>query len=68
MIFNKIKEKFKHYDLREEGAKWVEKNFGSEYVPEFLEKYDNINRGIPVGGFQETIVFLDLIERIKSDT
>ena len=66
-IFKRIKKKLGLYDLRKEGAKWVEKNFGSEYVPEFLEKYDNINRGIPIGGFYETAVFIDMIERIKEE-
>ena len=66
-ILKRIKKKLGLYDLRKEGAKWVEKNLGSEYVPEFLEKYDNINRGIPIGGFYETAVFIDMIERIKEE-
>lgn len=55
------------YDLRKEGAKWVAKNIGEDYVEEFLAKYDDINRGIPIGGMAETAVFLDMIERIKSE-
>lgn len=66
-LIHKIRIKFGLYDLRKEGAKWVARHIGEEYVEEFLTKYDNINRGIPIGGFAETIVFLDLIERIKED-
>ena len=38
---------------------------GEEYVEEFLSNYDNINRGVPIGGIAETIVFLNMIEEIK---
>lgn len=64
-IVRKLKKMLGLYDLRSEGAKWVKENLGAEYVEEFLEKYDNINRGIPIGGFYETAVFLDMIETIK---
>ena len=67
MILSKIRKKFGWYDLRKEGAKWVEKNLGTEWVQDFCEKYDNINRGIPIGGFAETAVFLDMVERIKQE-
>lgn len=66
-LIHKIRMKFGLYDLRKEGAKWVAKNIGEEYVEEFLEKHDKLNRGIPIGGFAETAVFLDMIERIKED-
>ena len=64
-IVRKIKKILGLYDLRSEGAKWVKENLGAEYVDEFLEKYDNINRGIPIGGIYETAVFIDMIETIK---
>ena len=38
---------------------------GEEYVEEFLAKYDDINRGIPIGRIAETITFLNIIEHIK---
>lgn len=55
------------YNLRKEGAKWVARNIGEDYVEEFLAKYDDINRGIPIGGLTETMVFLDMIEEIRKD-
>ena len=64
-LIHNIKIKLGLYDLRKEGAKWVAKNMGKKYVEEFLSNYDNINRGIPIGGIVETIAFLNLIERIK---
>lgn len=63
----KIRKKLKLYDLRKEVAKWVKKNIGPEYVEEALQKYDDINRGYPIGNVAETIVFLDMIERIKTE-
>ena len=66
-ILHAIRKIFGLYDLRKEGAKWVEKNIGPDYVQEFLEKYDSINRGIPIGGFYETVVFLNMIAQIKED-
>jgi len=64
-IIRKLKKMLGLYDLRSEGAKWVKENLGAEYVEEFLEKYDNLNRGIPIGGIYETAVFLDMVETIK---
>lgn len=66
-FFNKIRYKLGLYDLREEGRKWVVENFGRDYEQEFLQKYDDINRGISIGGFLETVVFLDIIETIKTE-
>lgn len=65
MLFRKLRKKHGLYNLRKEVARWVEKNIGPEYVDEALEKYDKINSGVPIGGFEETIVFIDMIERIK---
>ena len=64
-LFKKFKRK--HYNLRSELAKWVEKNIGVEYVNEALEKYDKINNGIPIGGFMETVIFIDMIETVKTE-
>ena len=63
----KIRKKLGLYDLRKESAKWVSKNLGDEYVSEFCENYDNLNRGIPIGGEADTIVFLRMIEQIKQE-
>ena len=35
------------------------------YGEEFSEIYDNLNSGIPVGGFLETALILDMIEAVK---
>lgn len=66
-LIHNIRIKLGLYDLRKEGKKWVAKNIGENYVEEFLEKYDALNRGIPIGGLEETIVFLDMIEQIRDD-
>lgn len=67
MLFKRFRKKYGLYDLRKEVASWVEKNLGVEYVDEALDKYDKLNSGVPIGGFQETIVFLHMIEQIKSE-
>lgn len=66
MLFSKFRKKHSLYDLRKEVALWVERNLGSEFVYEVLEKYDKINRGVPIGGLEETIAFVDMIEKIKA--
>lgn len=65
MLFKRLRKKHGMYDLRKEVAVWVEKNIGAEYVDEALDKYDKVNSGVPIGGFQETAVFLRMIEQIK---
>ena len=67
MMFKRFRKKHGLYDLRKEVAAWVEKNIGAEYVEEALDKYDKINSGVPIGGFQETAVFLQMIDRIKAE-
>lgn len=64
-IFKRFCKRHTSYDLRKEVATWVEKNIGVEFVEEALDKYDKINEGIPIGGFRETVIFLDMIEQIK---
>ena len=66
-MFKRFRKKHGLYDLRKEVAAWVEKNIGAEYVEEALDKYDKIKSGVPIGGFQETAVFLQMIERIKAE-
>lgn len=67
MLFKRFRQKHGMYDLRKKVAVWVEKNIGAEYVDEALDKYDKINSGVPIGGFQETAVFLRMIEQIKAE-
>ena len=64
-LIHNLRIKLGLYDLRKEGAKWVAKNIGEECVEEFLARYDDINRGVPIGGIVETLTFINLIERIK---
>ena len=66
MMFRRFSKKHGLYDLQKEVAAWVEKNIGVEYVDEALDKYDKLNSGVPIGGLQETVVFLDMIEKIKA--
>lgn len=64
-LFKKWKRK--HYNLRSELAKWVEKNLGAECVEEALDNYDKINRGIPIGGIADTVIFLDMVETVRAE-
>ena len=38
------------------------------YGEEFGEMYDALNRGETIGGFEETIVFLEMLEAVKKGT
>jgi len=67
MLFKRFRKKHGVYDLRKEVAVWVKKNIGAEYVDEALDKYNKINIGVPIGGFQETVTFLHMIEQIKAE-
>lgn len=63
-----VKTMFRKTDnLRKYSKKWVAKNLGQEYVNEFLEKYDRLNSGMPIGGFVETAIFVDMIQKIKKE-
>lgn len=55
------------YDLKTEGSKWVEKHLGPEWVDEFCQKHDDVCRGIPIGGYAETAIFLDMVKRIQNE-
>lgn len=66
-LIRKLKIKLGLYDLRKELARWVEKELGEQYVEEAMDKYDKINSGIPIGGFAETSVFLDMVSKVKED-
>lgn len=66
-MFKKFRKKHELYDLRKEVAAWVEKNIGANFVEEALDKYDKINSGVPIGGLQETMAFLHMIEQVKAE-
>ena len=35
------------------------------YGEEFAELYDKVNQGIPIGGFGETSIFIDMVEKAR---
>ena len=37
-----------------------------EYGDEFVEKYDSLNRGVPIGGIEETMAFVKQVEAVKA--
>lgn len=67
MKISKLRKKLGLYDLKKEGSKWVSSHLGPQFVDEFCEKYDSLNRGTPIGGFEETVVFLKMLEQIKHE-
>ena len=38
-----------------------------KYGDEFVNLYDLVNRGIPIGNLEETIKFLEMVEAVKMD-
>lgn len=37
-----------------------------EYGDKFIEIYDTLNRGEPIGGIEETIAFIGQVEAVKA--
>lgn len=70
MIMNKITKWWKRrkFDLRQACIDKYSKEFGNEAGEEIGRMYDSINRGIPIGGFSETAVFLDMVEKVKKES
>lgn len=66
-IMDKIRYRFHLYNLEDECVLWVKNNIGSEYVPEFIDKYHKLQRGIPIGNMITTISFLNIIDNVKLD-
>lgn len=58
---------FRKESLLDKGVLWIYKNLGEEYVDEFRDKYEKMERGIPIGNFLETALFVELIETIKRE-
>lgn len=61
-MFSKLKKLFhreKRPDLR---TKCVEL-----YGEEFGKLYDDINRGIPVGGFMDTAAVIEMVEEVRKN-
>ena len=36
-----------------------------KYGEDFGRAYDRINMGVPIGGFTETVIFLDCVNRVR---
>ena len=70
MIMNRLIKwwKRRNFDLRQAGIDKYSKEFGEEAGKEFGEMYDSLNRGIPIGSFLETAMFLDMIEEVKKES
>lgn len=60
--------KRRNFDLRQACIDKYSKEFGKEAGEEIGRMYDSINRGIPIGGFLETSVFLDMVEKVKKES
>lgn len=60
--------KRRNFDLRQACIDKYSKEFGQEYAQKFGEMYDKTCRGEPIGGFLETSVFLDMIEKVKKES
>ena len=38
-----------------------------KYGDEFVNLYDSVNKGIPIGNLKETLKFLEMVEAVKMD-
>lgn len=62
MLIDKIKKLF-HKKPKKDLRQLLVNKFGEEYG----EMYDSLNRGVPIGGFIETISFLSKIKEVKKE-
>lgn len=53
-----------HRKYKRRCDEWIKNNIGKEYINEFWDKYEKINQGIPIGGFEETAIFLRLVDHM----
>ena len=60
--------KRRNFNLRQACIDKYSEEFGEEHAEEVGLMYDAINRGIPIGDFLETALFLDMIERVKKES
>lgn len=60
--------KRRKFDLRRACIDKYSKEFGEEFGKEFGKMYDDVTRGIPIGGFAETTTFLQMIETVKKES
>lgn len=51
--------------LYKKGIEYVRYKFGEEYIQEFCDNYESLQQGAPIGGYIETLVFIELINDIK---
>ena len=55
------------YDFKTYGKEWCLSKFGKPYDKQFQINYEKMNNGIPIGGYIETITFLELVNEIKRE-
>jgi hypothetical protein len=60
--------KRRNFDLRQACIDKYSKEFGEKYAQEIGEMYDKTCRGELIGGFLETSIFLDMIEKVKKES
>ena len=60
--------KRRNFDLRQACIDKYSKEFGEDAREEIGQMYDKICRGEPIGGFLETTVFLDMVEKVKKES
>lgn len=60
--------KRRKFDLRRACIDKYSKEFGDGFGKEFGKMYDDVTRGIPIGGFAETTTFLQMIETVKKES
>jgi hypothetical protein len=60
--------KRRNFDLRQACIDKYSKEFDQKYAQEIGEMYDKTCRGELIGGFLETSIFLDMIEKVKKES
>lgn len=62
-IWYKLKEWFKKFHKKKPLREVCREKYGDEFV----ELYDMLNNGVPIGNLEETMIFLSMVEEARKE-
>lgn len=66
ILIEELKEIIKRF--RKKNEKDLREVCRKKYGDDFVKMYDMVNRGIPIGDIEETIIFINMVEAAKKET
>ena len=65
ILIEELKERIESF--RKKDKKDLREVCRKKYGDDFVKMYDMVNRGIPIGNIEETIIFINMVEVAKMD-